>query len=71
MTVTEDGVTSTRHEGRISKPACAYSSSSYLRPDSVIDGSSVYLTATGGWKVHLARQSPVEADIVCGCQFRP
>jgi len=65
MVVIEDGKVSSHHPFERAKPRfCIFEHVYFSRPDSILGGRSVYETrAQIG--VELAREAPVEADLVC------
>lgn len=65
MVVIEDGkITSTRPFGAPASRFCIFEQVYFSRPDSIIGGRSVYETRRQ-IGVELAREAPVEADLVC------
>ena len=62
--ITEDGVESSRPFDEAEPRFCVFEYVYFSRPDSVINGLSVY-EARRKIGVELAREAPVEADIVC------
>jgi amidophosphoribosyltransferase len=66
VTVTEEGISCDRsHCGTAQKNMCVFEFIYFARPDSVIDGSSVCLARKRAG-AFLAKEHPVEADVVIG-----
>ncbi len=65
MVVIDDtGITSSRPFGQASSRFCIFEKVYFSRPDSILGGTSVYETRRQ-IGVELAREAPVEADLVC------
>lgn len=65
VVINEDGVCSTRYSHRPHRAPCSFEHIYFARPDSIIDGVSVYNARIEGGRL-LAKQRRVEADIVIG-----
>ena len=66
VTVDAEGIhTDERHCGKAPKTLCAFEYIYFSRPDSVLDGVSVSLARQRAG-AHLAKEHPVEADVVIG-----
>ena len=64
VVITEDGVESRQPFRRVKSRFCIFEHVYFSRPDSIIGGQSVYETRCQ-IGVELAREAPVEADLVC------
>jgi len=64
VVIDEKGVVSSRPFERVSPRFCIFEQVYFSRPDSIIGGRSVYETRRQ-IGVELAREAPVEADLVC------
>lgn len=65
LVIDSTGMHSHRIEGRRKPAACIFEYVYFSRPDSILDGCSVYETRMAAGKI-LAENYPVEADIVSG-----
>lgn len=65
VVVTNEGVKSYKTDLKVETGRCIFESVYFARPDSVIDGSSVHNARKEAGK-YLAKEYPVEADLVCG-----
>ena len=64
VVIDKTGVTSTRPFERLASRFCIFEQVYFSRPDSILGGRSVYETRHQSG-VALAREAPVEADLVC------
>ncbi|MGR3342781.1 MAG: amidophosphoribosyltransferase [Paracoccaceae bacterium] len=64
VVITERGVTSAHPFERVGSRFCIFEHVYFSRPDSILGGQSVYTTRRQ-IGVELAREAPVEADLVC------
>jgi len=64
VVIDKNGVTSTRPFERLASRFCIFEQVYFSRPDSILGGRSVYETRHQ-IGVELAREAPVEADLVC------
>lgn len=62
--INENGIKSIKQESK-ERRLCLFESVYFARPDSKVDGKSIYLTRIEAGRI-LAKESPVEADIVIG-----
>lgn len=65
VVVTDEGVKNYKTDLKVKTGTCIFESVYFARPDSVIDGSSVHNARKEAGR-YLAKEFPVEADIVCG-----
>ena len=65
VVIDENGLTSYGQNNWVSKKACIFELIYFARPDSVMDEISVYLARHKAGAI-LAKESPVEADVVIG-----
>ncbi len=65
VVIDENGLTSYGQNNWVKKKACIFELIYFARPDSVMDETSVYVARHEAGKI-LAKESPVEADVVIG-----
>lgn len=65
VVIDKDGVQTFQQNYWVKKKLCIFELIYFARPDSVIDGTSVYLARQNAGMI-LAKENPVEADIVIG-----
>ncbi len=65
VVIDQDGVKSFQQNNWVKRKSCIFELIYFARPDSVIDGRSVYLSRHNAGII-LAKENPVEADVVIG-----
>ncbi|MEG0377741.1 MAG: amidophosphoribosyltransferase [Eubacterium sp.] len=65
MVIDENGITSYGQKNWVNKRACIFEQIYFARPDSIMEGRSVYQARHTAGRI-LAKESPAEADVVIG-----